>query len=230
MGTRLVRSTRRSNTVPMAARTVPRPRGAGSATPTSRSSEVTPRSSIPHGTINRKNSRSVLTLKAKPWLVTQREMRTPMAPIFSAGPELLARPSGFAGSVGLVVDPHPGAREAGNASGGDAVARRTPGSSPLPGRARSGARRGDRDRGRRSDTRRSARDRGRSRRRRGRSRGPRRRGPAARRRWRGCATARRRPSRPSVSTCGCCSSSRVSGIAPALRCSTSSRCSASASP
>jgi len=52
--------------------------------PVARSSDVTPRSEMPHGTIRRKWSRSVLTLKAKPWLVIQREMRTPMAPIFSA--------------------------------------------------------------------------------------------------------------------------------------------------
>ncbi len=32
---------------------------------------------------------SVATLKAKPWLVIQREMRTPMAPIFSSPPSLL---------------------------------------------------------------------------------------------------------------------------------------------
>ena len=38
---------------------------------------------MPHGTMRRKKSRSVFTLNANPWLVTQREMRTPMAPIFS---------------------------------------------------------------------------------------------------------------------------------------------------
>ena len=95
----------------------------GISAPTSRSSEVTPRSSIPQGTINRKNSRSVLTLKAKPWLVTQREMRTPMAPIFSAAPEL----PGPCRPIRWIRRPRrptrdPGAREAGNAPGGDAVA------------------------------------------------------------------------------------------------------------
>jgi len=34
----------------------------------------------------------VQTLKAKPWLVIQREMRTPMAPIFSAPTHAPVRP------------------------------------------------------------------------------------------------------------------------------------------
>ena len=42
--------------------------------PSSRSSEVTPRSASPHGTMRLKQSRSVLTFRAKPWLVTQRAM------------------------------------------------------------------------------------------------------------------------------------------------------------
>ena len=46
--------------------------------------EVTPRSEMPQGTISLKKSRSVFTLNANPWLVTQRWIRTPMAPIFSA--------------------------------------------------------------------------------------------------------------------------------------------------
>ena len=45
----------------------------------SRANEVTPRSAIPHGTIRPKSSRSVVTLSANPWLVIQREMRTPIA-------------------------------------------------------------------------------------------------------------------------------------------------------
>ena len=44
--------------------------------------DVTPLSEMPHGTIRPKGVRSVLTLSAKPWLVTQREMRTPMAASF----------------------------------------------------------------------------------------------------------------------------------------------------
>ena len=42
------------------------------------------RSSMPHGTMSLKKSRSVVTLNANPWLVIQREMRTPIAPILSA--------------------------------------------------------------------------------------------------------------------------------------------------
>ena len=55
----------------------------GTERPSSASSDVTPWSAIPQGTMRRKKSRSVFTLNANPWLVTQREMRTPMAPIFS---------------------------------------------------------------------------------------------------------------------------------------------------
>ena len=46
--------------------------------------EVTPLSVIPQGTIHRKALRSGETLRAKPWLVTQRDRRTPMAAIFSS--------------------------------------------------------------------------------------------------------------------------------------------------
>ena len=92
-------------------------------------SDVTPRSAMPHGTISSKNSRSVLTLKAKPWLVIQREMRTPIAPIFS-GPR-----------VGCVTQApvRPGTRPRVDAE----VARRRE-SSPLRDRGRSDARPGDR--------------------------------------------------------------------------------------
>ena len=49
--------------------------------PSSTVSEVTPLSAMPHGTMRSKQDRSVETLKARPWLVIQREMRTPIAPI-----------------------------------------------------------------------------------------------------------------------------------------------------
>ncbi len=39
-------------------------------------------SAIPHGTIRSKYERSVVTLNAMPWLVIQREIRIPTAPIF----------------------------------------------------------------------------------------------------------------------------------------------------
>src|SRR6185437_9002712 len=55
-------------------------RAAASATvqalPVSRASEVTPRSRMPQGTITSKPARSVSRLRAKPWLVTPREMCT----------------------------------------------------------------------------------------------------------------------------------------------------------
>jgi len=51
--------------------------------PVSEATEPTPNSLMPHGTIRRKSDKSVLKLKAKPCIVTQREMRTPMAPIFT---------------------------------------------------------------------------------------------------------------------------------------------------
>ena len=54
------------------------------ARPSFDASDVTPLSAIPHGTIRLKKSTSVVTLNAKPWLVIQREMRTPIAPIFSS--------------------------------------------------------------------------------------------------------------------------------------------------
>jgi len=49
----------------------------------SEATEPTPNSLIPHGTIKRNSDKSVLRLKAKPCIVTQREMRTPMAPILT---------------------------------------------------------------------------------------------------------------------------------------------------
>ena len=58
------------------------PHAIGTGGPAAASSEVTPLSVMPHGTIRPKWERSVLTLSAKPWLVTQREMRTPMAASF----------------------------------------------------------------------------------------------------------------------------------------------------
>ena len=39
---------------------------------------------MPQGTIRPKWRRSVFTLNAKPWLVTQREIRTPIAASFSS--------------------------------------------------------------------------------------------------------------------------------------------------
>ena len=65
----------------------------GISRPVSFSREVTPRSEMPHGTISLKKSRSVFTLNAKPWLVTQRWIRTPMAPIFSAPTQAPVSPS-----------------------------------------------------------------------------------------------------------------------------------------
>ena len=52
--------------------------------PAARDRDVTPPVSMPHGTMRLKKSRSVVTLNANPWLVIQREMRTPIAPILSA--------------------------------------------------------------------------------------------------------------------------------------------------
>src|SRR5262245_17591184 len=49
-------------------------------------SDATPRSAMPQGTIKLKYSRSVLTFRAKPWLVTHREIRTPMAASFFVCP------------------------------------------------------------------------------------------------------------------------------------------------
>jgi len=45
--------------------------------------DVTPRPRMPQGTISSKAERSVATLKAKPCDVTQRAIRTPIAPILS---------------------------------------------------------------------------------------------------------------------------------------------------
>ena len=52
--------------------------------PAARDRDVTPPVSMPHGTMRLKKSRSVVTLNANPWLVIQREMRTPIAPSLSA--------------------------------------------------------------------------------------------------------------------------------------------------
>ena len=63
--------------------------------PRRRSKDVTPRSAIPHGTIRSKWLRLVLTLRANPWLVTHREIRTPMAASLSL-PDPRACESGHA--------------------------------------------------------------------------------------------------------------------------------------
>ena len=47
---------------------------------------------MPHGTIRSNCERSVFTLSAKPWLVTQREMRTPMAASFASPTQMPVRP------------------------------------------------------------------------------------------------------------------------------------------
>jgi hypothetical protein len=60
--------------------------------PVSCLSDVTPRFDIPHGTIRSKCSRLVFTLKAKPWLVIQREIRMPIAPIFRSPIHVPVRP------------------------------------------------------------------------------------------------------------------------------------------
>ena len=60
--------------------------------PVTRSSDVTPWSAMPHGTMSWKSSSFVLTLNAKPWLVIQREIRTPIAPIFSAPTQVPVSP------------------------------------------------------------------------------------------------------------------------------------------
>ncbi len=51
--------------------------------PSSRERLVTPWSRMPHGTISANGARSLVTFSAKPCDVTQRAMRTPMAPTFS---------------------------------------------------------------------------------------------------------------------------------------------------
>ena len=48
---------------------------------------------MPQGTIRSKALRSVVTLKAKPCEVTQREIRTPMAPILSRPTQVPVRPA-----------------------------------------------------------------------------------------------------------------------------------------
>jgi len=73
-------------------KTRPKFREAAVATPStviyfrnSRSIDVTGLPVIPQGTINEKKSRSVATLRAKPWVVTEREIWTPMAAILASG-------------------------------------------------------------------------------------------------------------------------------------------------
>ena len=75
--------------------------------PSSRLSEVTRQPSIPQGTIHSKGCRSLLTLIARPWVVTPRLTCTPIEPIFRAdGPittgDMLFGPSAVGG------DPDPG--------------------------------------------------------------------------------------------------------------------------
>ena len=48
--------------------------------------EVTPLSEMPQGTMSPNRERSVFTLRAKPWLVTHREMRTPIAASLASRP------------------------------------------------------------------------------------------------------------------------------------------------
>ena len=54
---------------------------------------VTPRSGMPQGTMSEYGARSLATLNAKPWEVTHREMRTPMAPILSRPTQQPVRPA-----------------------------------------------------------------------------------------------------------------------------------------
>ena len=75
------------------ARSCSRLHSSGSTGRSTFSSDVTPRSEIPQGTINLKWSRSVRTLKANPWLVIQREIRIPIAPIFSAPTQVPVSPA-----------------------------------------------------------------------------------------------------------------------------------------
>jgi hypothetical protein len=63
---------------------------------------VTARPRIPQGTISPKGSSSRPTLKAKPWDVTQRAMRTPMAPIFASPTQAPGHPGHSAGGHAVV--------------------------------------------------------------------------------------------------------------------------------
>ena len=65
----------------------------GTGRPSSRSRLVTPRPRMPQGTIRSKADRSVATLKAKPCDVTQRAIRTPIAPILSRPTQVPVSPS-----------------------------------------------------------------------------------------------------------------------------------------
>ena len=58
---------------------------------------MTPLSVMPHGTIRSNCERSVFTFSAKPWLVTQREIRTPMAASFASPTQMPVRPGNAAG-------------------------------------------------------------------------------------------------------------------------------------
>ncbi len=57
---------------------------------------------MPQGTIRSKGARSFDTLKAKPWDVTQRAMRTPMAPTFSSPTQVPVSPAMRAGRDAVV--------------------------------------------------------------------------------------------------------------------------------
>ena len=61
-------------------------------------------SARPQGTIRPKCERFVATLKAKPWLVTHREMRTPMAASFSSPTQTPVNPSDLNPQVPPPVD------------------------------------------------------------------------------------------------------------------------------
>ena len=61
--------------------------------PRTRAIDVTPRSAMPHGTIKLKLSRLVFTLSAKPWLVIQRAIRTPIAATFSLPTQTPVKPA-----------------------------------------------------------------------------------------------------------------------------------------
>ena len=88
-----VASTCRSNTSAKRLTRASSASAIGTCRPSSFDSDVTPRSEMPHGTISWNWSRSVCTLNAKPWLVIQREIRTPIAPIFPVPIHVPVRPA-----------------------------------------------------------------------------------------------------------------------------------------
>ena len=61
-------------------------RATSTGCPSSRSIDVTPASRMPQGTMSWKSSSAAFTFRAKPWVVIQRAMCTPTAPIFRASP------------------------------------------------------------------------------------------------------------------------------------------------